>query len=146
MHRRLLGSANRSAHRPHGLPSYFCIILHSTRGLRTRTRCACGTPTRLPRSSDDTNASCWSRQGMFIARRKPCSPAFRPVSAPRESRQSLSNSNHAGRKLSESSLRPFTCMHGSPDRDSEVVTHLVPVGEFPGPYSYGYAETTPPPL
>jgi len=27
-----------------------------------------------------------------------------------------------------------------------VVTHLVPVGEFPGPYSYGYAETTPPPL
>jgi hypothetical protein len=25
-----------------------------------------------------------------------------------------------------------------------VVTHLVPVGEFPGPCSYGYAETTPP--
>jgi len=25
-----------------------------------------------------------------------------------------------------------------------MVTHLVPVGEFPGPYSYGYAETTPP--
>jgi 3',5'-cyclic-AMP phosphodiesterase len=27
-----------------------------------------------------------------------------------------------------------------------VVTHLVPVGEFPAPYSYGYAETTPAPL
>jgi 3',5'-cyclic AMP phosphodiesterase CpdA len=25
-----------------------------------------------------------------------------------------------------------------------VVTHIVPVGEFPGPYSYGYADTTPP--
>lgn len=27
-----------------------------------------------------------------------------------------------------------------------VVTHVIPVGEFPGPYSYGYADTTPPPL
>jgi 3',5'-cyclic-AMP phosphodiesterase len=27
-----------------------------------------------------------------------------------------------------------------------VVTHVVPIGEFPGPYSYGYADTTPPPL
>lgn len=27
-----------------------------------------------------------------------------------------------------------------------VVTHVVPVGVFPGPYSYGYADTTPPPL
>ena len=27
-----------------------------------------------------------------------------------------------------------------------VVTHVVPVGKFPGPYSYGYADTTPPRL
>jgi 3',5'-cyclic-AMP phosphodiesterase len=27
-----------------------------------------------------------------------------------------------------------------------VVTHVVPIGTFPGPYSYGYADTTPPPL
>jgi 3',5'-cyclic-AMP phosphodiesterase len=27
-----------------------------------------------------------------------------------------------------------------------VVTHVVPVGEFPGPYSYGYADTMPPQL
>jgi 3',5'-cyclic-AMP phosphodiesterase len=27
-----------------------------------------------------------------------------------------------------------------------VVTHLVPVGRFPGPYSYAYADTTPPRL
>jgi len=27
-----------------------------------------------------------------------------------------------------------------------VVTHLVPVGEFPGPYSYAYADTAPPRL
>ncbi len=27
-----------------------------------------------------------------------------------------------------------------------VVTHVVPIGEFPGPYSYGYADTAPPRL
>jgi len=27
-----------------------------------------------------------------------------------------------------------------------VVTHVVPIGEFPGPYSYGYSDTTPPQL
>lgn len=27
-----------------------------------------------------------------------------------------------------------------------VVTHVVPIGEFPGPYSYGYADTVPPQL
>ena len=27
-----------------------------------------------------------------------------------------------------------------------VVTHVVPIGEFPGPYSYGYAGTSPPQL
>jgi len=43
-----------------------------------------------------------------------------------------------------SSLSP-ACMASGPEFGS-VVTHLVPVGEFPGPYSYGYAETTPPPL
>ena len=132
--RRLLGSMDRSAHRPHGLPSYFCIILHSTRGLRTRTRCACGTPTRLPRSSDDTNACCWSRRGMFIAQRKPCSRAFRPVSARRENRQSHSNSNHAGRKFSESSRRPSICTHGFPDRDLEAwLLTSCRSGNFPGP-------------
>ncbi|MGC1643084.1 MAG: phosphodiesterase, partial [Pseudolabrys sp.] len=31
-------------------------------------------------------------------------------------------------------------------RFGSVVTHVVPVGEFPGPYSYGYADTTPPRL
>src|SRR6476660_103521 len=134
MHRRLLGSMDRSAHRPHGLPSYFCIILHSTRGLRTRTRCACGTPTRVPRSSDDTNACCWSRRGMFIAQRKPCSRAFRPVSARRENRQSHSNSNHAGRKFSESSRRPSICTHGFPDRDLEAwLLTSCRSGNFPGP-------------
>ena len=32
------------------------------------------------------------------------------------------------------------------DGFGSVVTHLVPVGNFPGPYSYAYAETAPPPL
>jgi len=27
-----------------------------------------------------------------------------------------------------------------------VVTHVVPIGRFPGPYSYGYSDTTPPRL
>lgn len=27
-----------------------------------------------------------------------------------------------------------------------VVTHVVPIGEFPGPYSYGYENSAPPPL
>ncbi|MGB8140349.1 MAG: hypothetical protein WCF52_07670 [Pseudolabrys sp.] len=31
-------------------------------------------------------------------------------------------------------------------RFGSVVTHVVPVGEFSGPYSYGYADTTPPRL
>ncbi|MGB9208229.1 MAG: hypothetical protein WCB78_08985 [Pseudolabrys sp.] len=31
-------------------------------------------------------------------------------------------------------------------RFASVVTRVVPVGEFPGPYSYGYADTTPPRL
>jgi Icc protein len=32
------------------------------------------------------------------------------------------------------------------DGFGSVVTHVVPIGTFPGPYSYGYADTTPPPL
>ncbi|HYC16468.1 MAG TPA: phosphodiesterase [Pseudolabrys sp.] len=32
------------------------------------------------------------------------------------------------------------------DGFGSVVTHVVPIGEFPGPYPYGYSDTTPPRL
>jgi 3',5'-cyclic-AMP phosphodiesterase len=47
-------------------------------------------------------------------------------------------------RIEPPSLHLHACL---PGRDfGNVVTHLVPVGEFPGPYSYAYADTTPPRL
>lgn len=65
-----------------------------------------------------------------------CSPASLPPSARPANKRSLLSSSHAGRKSSRSSPKPPTCTRGSPARGSEAeVTHNVPIGEFPGPYS-----------
>jgi len=63
-----------------------------------------------------------------------CLQASQPVSVRPASRPSLSNSNHAGRKFSESTHRPSICTHGFPDRDSEAwLLTLCRSGSFRGP-------------
>ena len=143
---RSAGSTAHSPRRRRDPHSCFCTIRRSTRASCTPTQCGCGTRMRSRHSSKAIRACCWSRRGMFIAPRKPSSRASLPPSARPANRRSRLNSNRAGRKFSEIEPPAFHLHAWLPgERFGSVVTHVVPVGEFPGPYSYGYADTTPPP-
>ena len=67
-----------------------------------------------------------------------------PSARPANSRSRL-NSNCAGQKFSGLSRPLSTCTPGSQAEGfGSVVTHVVPIGEFPGPYSYGQPTTRAP--
>jgi len=134
----------RRVRRPHDLRSSFCIILRSTLELRTQTPRGSETPTRLPQFLDDTRAYCWSRQDMFIVRLKLGSRAFRPVSA-------RGRAGGYPRPRWPEVFRiepPAFHLHAwlpGPGFGS-VVTHLVPVGEFPGPHFLRLRRNDPTPV
>jgi hypothetical protein len=142
MHRRLVGLTKRSVSRPHDLRSFFCIILHSTLELRTQTPCGSETPTRL--------AAILGRHPrvLLVAAghvHRSAQTVFAGISA------SICPAGEHAVTLEFEPRWPEVFRIEPPAFHlhawlpgpgfGSVVTHLVPVGEFPGPYTYGYAET-----
>lgn len=114
------GLTAHSRRRQHDRHSCFCTIHRSTRASCTRTLCGCGTRMHSQQFSKAIRACCCSRQGTFIAPRKPSLQASQPAFVRPASRPSRLNSNRAGRRFSELNLRHSIYMHGFPDRGSEA--------------------------
>ena len=114
------GLTAHSRRRQHDRHSCFCTIHRSTRASCTRTPCGCGTRMHSQQFSKAIRACCCSRQGTFIAPRKPSLQASQPAFVRPANRPSRLNSNRAGRRFSELNLRHSIYMHGFPDRGSEA--------------------------
>ena len=114
------GLTAHSRRRQHDRHSCFCTIHRSTRASCTRTPCGCGTRMHSQQFSKAIRACCCSRQGTFIAPRKPSLQASQPACVLPENRPSRLNSNRAGRRFSELNLRHSIYMHGFPDRGSQA--------------------------
>lgn len=114
------GLTAHSRRRQHDRHSCFCTIHRSTRASCTRKPCGCGTRMHSQQFSKAIRACCCSRQGTFIAPRKPSLQASQPAFVRPANRPSRLNSNRAGRRFSELNLRHSIYMHGFPDRGSEA--------------------------